>query len=425
MQAKRCILDFIGVALAGSTMKAGKIITRFVTKMGGLQESTVIRGGLKVPSPSAALANGTMAHIELDDGSRYAMGHPGVVVIPAALALAELHEKTGEEFITAVVLGYDVFVRIGAAMNPSHYRRGFHTTGTCGTFAAATAAVKLLNLNKQAVVHALGLAGTQSCGLFEFIADGSMSKELHPGRSAQSGVISALLAHMGFSGPSTILEGEKGVFQAMSDSYDPKKVLEHLGEDYKISQVYFKFHAACRHTHSAIDAVLQLKKEYDLTLEDIKKVVVRTYSIASEITNIQAPETPLAAKMSLPYSIAAALRTGRVGLEAYTEEQITNRKIQELARRVHVKADPDLDNLLPNKRAAIVEIKTTRFGTLNYRIDLPKGEPEFPASEEELQNKFRHLASRVLDEDTITTILKTYQNLERLASLDSLCKFLN
>ncbi|NIN52077.1 MAG: MmgE/PrpD family protein, partial [Nitrososphaeria archaeon] len=191
--SKKCILDLLGVALAGSMTIPGRIIIDFVKKLGGEPEATVISSPLMVPCTNAALANGTLAHaLELDDGSRYAMGHPGVVVIPAALAAAESNDVSGKDLITAVVLGYETFIRLGSAVNPSHFRRGFHTTGTCGTFAAAVAAGKILGLDEDGMANALGLAGTQSAGLFEFVSDGSMSKPLHPGRSAQSGVLAVL-----------------------------------------------------------------------------------------------------------------------------------------------------------------------------------------------------------------------------------------
>ncbi|MEM3849036.1 MAG: MmgE/PrpD family protein [Zestosphaera sp.] len=210
-KAKTCFLDYVGVALAGSRTEFGETITKFVKQLGGVGESTVIGDGSAVPSVNAAYVNGALVHIhELDDGHRVAMGHPGASVISAALAVGEKVNASGKELIEAIVVGYDIFIRMGVAVNPSHFRRGFHTTSTCGVLSAAAAAGKLLGLNTDGLGNALGIAATQASGLMEVTRGESVIKPLQPARAAQSGVLSALLAQSGLTAPKTMLDGESG-----------------------------------------------------------------------------------------------------------------------------------------------------------------------------------------------------------------------
>lgn len=424
-QVKMCMLDFLGVALAGSMTVPGRIIIDFVNGVRSHPEATVISSHRKVPCAIASLANGTMAHcLELDDGNRRAMGHPGVVTIPPALATAELYNCDGKDLVTSITIGYDVFARIGSAVNPSHFERGFHTTGTCGTIAAAAAAGKLLNLDKSEMVNALGLAGTQASGLFEFVSDGSMSKPLHPGVASHGGVLAALLAKKGFTGPRTILEGKRGFFKAMSDFYKPKEVTNQLGKRFRVLDTYFKFHAACRHAHPAIDSALKISKENPINIEEIEKIFVKTYRAACEATNIYNPETILSAKLSTPFSVAIALIKGKAGLDEYSEESIRNKRVLQLSQRVIVSMDEKLDKLVPEKRGAIVKIKMKDGTEFEHYSMLPRGEPELPASKEELREKFRNLTREVVKKERIERIIEKIENLEKLTSLSELCSLL-
>jgi len=219
-QTKKSILDAIGVILAGSKSKTGEIFVSLVKEFGGVEDSTIFGDGSKVPPPNAALVNGTMGHIhELDDGHRFALGHPGVTSIPAAFSVAEKIGASGKELIPAIVLGYEMFIRVAQAINPSHRERGFHTTGTCGTFGAAVSASKVVGLDKPDFVNAIGIAGVQAAGLMEVMRGESRIKPMNAGRAAHNGVLACLLAKRGLTAPNTILDGENGFFRAYSDRF--------------------------------------------------------------------------------------------------------------------------------------------------------------------------------------------------------------
>src|SRR5690606_29784581 len=221
-------------------------------EMGGAEQAHLVTGG-QSSVLNAALVNGAASHVvELDDIHKGSIIHAATVVIPAALAVAEWKGLSGKELIAAVVAGYEVCYRIGEAVSPSHYYY-WHNTATCGTFGAAIAAAKLLGLTTEQTIAALGNAGTQAAGLWEFIEDGAMTKQLHTGKAAMNGLLAALLAQKGFTGPQKILEGNRGFFKAMSEEYDASRVTEGLGNEFKIMENSFKIHASCRHTHHAVD----------------------------------------------------------------------------------------------------------------------------------------------------------------------------
>jgi 2-methylcitrate dehydratase PrpD len=229
-RAKACIIDTLGVIIGGIDTEQSRKVVSLVEEMGGKQEATVFGGKRKAPAINAALANGTTAHaLDLDDGHAMAQLHPGSCVIPAALAMSEREDSSGRDLITAVIVGYEVMIRIGMAINPGHRDRGFHSTGTCGVFGAAAACGKILGLDAEEMVSALGLAGTQSSGLLESDHRGTMAKALHAGRAAQNGAYSAMLAKMGFTGPDTILEGREGFFRAYGERCRMEEIERGLG----------------------------------------------------------------------------------------------------------------------------------------------------------------------------------------------------
>lgn len=426
-QAKRCLLDTIGVVLAGYKTDTGKIFTSLAREWGGIEEATIFGDGIRVPSTHAALVNGTMGHVhELDDGHRFALGHPGVTSIPAAIALAEKVGADGKLLIAGTVLGYDVFVRIARAVNPSHRTRGFHTTGTCGTFGAAAAAGKILGMEEKGFINALGIAGVQAAGLMEVMRGDSLIKPLNAGRAAHNGTLAAILAERAITAPSTILEGDNGFCKAYSDNYDTKKILEGLGEEYPIMGVYVKLHAACRHVHPAIDCVLQLVRDHSLATDEIERVVVRTYLAAYRLTGMEyEPRTESTAKFSLPYCLAAALTYGTVGPEEFTMDKISDRNLLKLAKRVEVKVDPEIDKLTPEKRGASVEILMKGGGLFRWNVDNPRGEPEKPVNNEELRQKFKTLVNPVLGTNKASNIINTVKRLEKLKDVKVLTKLLS
>jgi len=417
--AKLHILDTIACAVRGSDTEESKIATDFVKELGGNAESTLIMQKFKTNSANAAFANGVMAHaIEMDDTHSQSITHPGAVTIPAALALGEKMAIDGRTIITAIVSGYEIMTRIGMALGTSHYRY-WHVTSTAGIFGSTATASKILGLTSDEVVHAFGTAGTQSSGLWEFNFEGAMSRVLHVGKSAQEGIESALLAKKGFTGASTILEGKKGLFNATSKDYSLKRLTQDLGKTYEISRTAFKAYASCRHTHSPIYAILNLKEKHGLDIEDAKKIIVKTYSIAADVAGEKNPTTSYKAKFSLPYCIAIALKEGAVGPEQFASEKICNKDTKRLLGKIEVVVDPEIDKLFPSKWASVVSIETVDNRIFEEAIDYPKGDPENPLSTLEIERKFEslvHYTGNVSVKEVVDKIL----NLDKIDDIKEL-----
>ncbi|MFA0834708.1 MAG: MmgE/PrpD family protein [Methanobacterium formicicum] len=424
-QAKLCFLDFLGVSLRGSSSESAGIVRNIISTG---RESTVIGGDTATPL-DAALANGVSAHcLDLDDGHRLAQLHPGACVIPAALALAESYHKNGKEFITAMVVGYQVAIKTGMILNPGHRQKGFHSTGTCGTLGAAAAAAKIMELDEEGISNALGLAGTQAAGLLESDHTGSMAKHLHAGKAAQSGVLSALLAKDNFTGAHNILEGKEGLFKAMGKKKEENDSLKKYGtgkcshDEFEILRVYFKKYPVCRHLHSSLDAAISIMKNKNFKIADIQYITVETYEIAAGHNNYH-PHSVEGIRQSLPVSLALAIIKGDLdlgdipratfsneisGTGEITEADETNRtnEITEITSKIRIKYDEDLNKLYPQKRPSNVTI-TTKEHTYTERIDLSKGEPENPFTPDEMLNKFINLNPHV-----DVNVLKVLDHLE-------------
>jgi 2-methylcitrate dehydratase PrpD len=420
-KAKHCLMDTLGAALAGSKTPEALVAKRLAHKLSQKKEAVLLTAGGRVGVLEAAMANGIMSHaLELDDGNRYAQGHPGVAVIPAVLALAEKERLSGRDLIPAIVAGYEVFGRVGAGANPSHFNRGFHTTGTCGTFAAAAAAGRLLKLSDSKMVSALGIAGSQAAGLFAFMADGTMTKTLHAGKAAQNGILSAFLAREGFTGPAYILEDKRGFYKAFADTFHPEKVVEGLGEKYEIMNTYVKFHASCRHSHPAVDAILDISSRTPLSPQEIEKVYVHTYTIAAKLIDGKRVTTPISGKMSLPYSAAVAILYGKVGLDEFKPKVMNDPPVKALMERINVYADPELDKMVPDHRGARAEIILKDGRKLTSEILDAKGEPENPGSGNDIYDKFRLLAATVFKREKVDALLEKIDRLEKLGDLSQL-----
>lgn len=410
-------LDWLGSALAGSDKEPTLIMDTVVGELGGNPEATLVTRGLKTSVTNAALLNGAASHVvELDDVHKASILHAAAPVIPAALAMCEKKGKTGRDLLAAIIAGYEVGIRIGEAVTPSHYKV-WHTTGTCGTFGAAAAAAKAAGLNAGQCLNALGSAGTQAAGLWEFIEDGAMSKHLHPGKAAMNGVLSVLLAERGYTAATRIIEGKRGFCAATAPEYDLQKITGSLGENFKILENCYKVHSSCRHTHHVIDVIQDLRARYALEPAKVKKIKIKTYSVALNITENYAPNSVYSAKFSLPFCAALTLVYGRAGLAEFTDDNVHNREIRELMNKVELVVDPELESMYPGKWPAIVEIDLTGKETISGRTDYPKGDPENPVSEREIQDKFRLLAEPYLSKSRIEELLINISNMDKVSNL--------
>lgn len=418
---KYCILDYFASAIAGANEAPIQMLRELIDEQGGHEQASLITGG-KTSVTQAAFMNGAASHIvELDDIHKASIIHAATVVIPAALALAEWKNRNGKDLLLAVVLGYEICYRIGEAVTPSHYYY-WHNTATCGTFGAAITAAKLLNLSENQIVHALGSAGTQAAGLWEFIEDGAMSKQLHPGKAAMNGVYSALLAEKGFTGASKILEGRRGFFEAMSETYDVNKVTEGLGNGFKITENSFKVHASCRHTHHVMDLAIDLMENEPLNLQSIEKIRVKTYKVALDITDNINPQSIYAAKFSIQFCTALALVKKSGGLDDFNEETLNHLGIRSLMNKIEVSIEPTIHQLYPHQWGAKLEIDLVNGHQITKATSFPKGDPENPLTEQEYVKKFKKLTEKIGD---FTGLIQSVNSLEKLPTIKLLFDSIN
>ena len=399
---RRYVLDWLGSTIGGSTMQPPTIVREVVEALGGHEQATVIGSPQRTSAPLAALANAAASHVlEMDDLDRGSVYHPAAPTVATALALGESEGVTGDAFLDAVAVGYEVGIRVGEALGGTHYDF-WHTTGTAGTLGAAAAAARLLGLDEAAARNALGSAGTMTAGLWEFLADGAMSKQLHPGKAAHDGILAALLAQRGFTGASKILEGPKGLLAAMSEDARPEMLTDGLSIEqphWRVEGVSFKVHASCRHTHPAVDAALALRARPDFDLDAIDRIHVRVYRAALGLLEGVEPTTPYAAKFSLPFCVAAALRFGELGLARFTDETVADAETLALADRITFAPDEELSALYPSRWPSILEATLKDGATVVERIDQPRGDPDTGITNADLVEKFVMLTSGQIAED--------------------------
>jgi 2-methylcitrate dehydratase PrpD len=429
-RVKYHFLDFLGVASRGSLVESSQAVYRLVRDIGLNPEGTAIIGtDMRAAPQYAALANGASAHsLELDDLHNESSAHPEVVIFPAALAAAELSDCSGKRLIEAVIAGYEVMTRLGKALNPAnHYARGFHPTGTCGAFGAAAAVSKILGLDQKQTVNALGIAGSQAAGSMEFLADGSWTKRLHAGWAAHNGLIAALLAERGFTGPATIIEGRFGFLHSYSDGSAPDKVLADLGKPFEIMKTSIKPHACCRYKQGPIDGILSIVRENNLKPEDVKQVTLGIlkagFPIVAEPKELKYnPKTLVDAQFSMPFGAAVAILYGKASLNEYTRENIASAEIKEMMGRVSCVEDPELEKVFPRQWPASVKLLTKDGRQFSIRIDYPRGDPENPLTWEELLSKFDELTSPIYHEERRKEIVSRAQALEKEQSMKVLCQ---
>ena len=425
-QARRCLMDTVGVILAGSRYAdSGKFVRSYAEKVKEEKVATVIGTSFKRSASTACLANGVMAHaLELDDGSKHATYHPGSSIVPTVLALAQQHGISGERILEAIILGYEVSLRIGTAVNPSHYLRGFHPTGTIATFGTAAAASKILGLNAEQVCNALGLAGSLASGINQYEVDGSVVKHLHPGNAARNGIMAAELAREGFTGPEGVIDGRLGFCHCFADEYELESITRDLGTEYAFLQIYFKPYCSCRYVHFAIEAALNILDEKPLDWEDVKEVKIRTHKNGKQCSDIPEFQTPLHARLSIQYGIASILVRGTAGLMDYTEEKIRDERVCSLARKMVLEVDPEIQKVYPNPRSMVVEITDEAGNVWSSRVDYAKGDPQNPISDIELKAKFTDITQKVIDTELREKIMDEAMKAEKWENADNFMSML-
>jgi 2-methylcitrate dehydratase PrpD len=407
--AKALVLDYLGVAVAGSQTDSGAVAARFATETGGKTEATLIGHAGRVPAVHAAFANAISSHsIELDDVDVLALFHFSPPVVSAALAVAEREQASGADFIAAVALGCEMMARASAATNPSLRDRGYHTTPTCGVFGATIAAARLLKLDRDQVVSALGLAGAQASGLMEMYGP-SMQKRFNPGPSARNGVTAALMAKFGFTGAATIFDGERGFCRAFTDTFDLAELTKGLGKEFPVYMEY-KAYSCARPIHNAIDCALDIRGQLKEPIANVRAITMQRHPAWAHYHLNAAPKTYHEAQVSLPYSVAVALLEGNALLPQYQDEKLDDPQILRLSQMVRVVPDASL----PRGVSCLMTLETTGGARLKSQVDHPRGSIENPMSPEAMNNKVHMLADDVIGRKSVDELIGRVKGIEKL-----------
>lgn len=423
-----CLKDFVAVTIAGSSGREAEIWEQYYSVMDNTLPSANIlsarfqRAGVL----EAAAVNAVSGHsLDLDDVHTKSITHLAAVTIPTALALGQKLNSSGAEIILAIVAGYEVGARIGEAINPSSYKH-WHTTSVVGTFSSAAVAGKLLNLDEESFVNCMGSAGTQSAGVWAFLENGSMSKTLHVAHANLCGIQSAYLASLGFTGASTILEGERGIISAVAPEYNLDRLLAPSPMRWKVNENSIKLYPCCRHLHSAIDAALILHREEKNRIEKIVEITDYTYSTAIALTDNPRPANAYAAKFSLQYCIAAPLLYGKLNKESFSEEYLNNPTLQSLMKKITPLCDESIDAQYcetKDKWAHRIVIRFSDGNTSEQYVDYPSGDFHHALSDSQLNEKFVSLTEKMLSTDMISKLIANIDVLPEMNNVNDLFRF--
>ena len=427
--AKTVIVDWLGCGIGGADVDSTKMVKRvFMTDPG---ECTVFCGG-SAPVERAAFINGAASHaLEMDDASYDAGGHPAVVILSAAMAVAEATGASGRDFLHSIIWGYDMMTRVGRGIVPDNsFDRGWHPTAICGIFGAAVAAAWLMKLDAGQIANAMGIAGGFASGNLECYADGSLTKRLNPANAAMGGINAARLAAAGYTGPKWAFEGKHGFYRSYTDDPKPERMLENLDySEYPVELAAFKPYACCRYNHAPIDSVLGLMEENNLKAEDVEKIVIDTCSMAiravvepREIKYV--PPNTVGAQFSLPYTAACAALFGDVSVAQFTDEKIADKNILDFAKKIEMIHSGEMDRYLPSIFAAEVTIRAKKGGEFKKLTKFSKGDPENPMSSKEIRDKYMALCQLTISAGAAETIYDTTMKIDKLASIRELTKLL-
>lgn len=422
-RAEDLLLDCLASILAGASARAVQAIDRYAAAMGPADgPSEVLITRRRTTPLFAAMVNAAAAHVvEQDDVHNGSVFHPAAVVFPPALAVAQALGSSGRDLLTAAVAGYEVGIRVGEFLGRSHYKI-FHTTGTAGTLAAAVTTGRLLGLSPEQMLHALGSAGTQAAGLWEFLRDAADSKQLHTAKAAADGVTAAYLAREGFTGARHILEGPQGMAAGMSTDADPSRLCDRLGQRWALAETSFKFHASCRHTHPAADALQQALRDNHLTEDDVERVVAHVHQGAIDVLGpVVNPQTVHQSKFSMGTVLALIARQGRAGLAEF-DAGLDDPGVAAFRGKVEMALDPEVDGAYPQRWIGKVTVYTRDGRVLHGRVDEPKGDPGNTLSRAEIEDKTLSLGryADAATEQELRGLIATIWGLEKVGKVEAL-----
>ncbi len=428
-KARLLLLDSIGCALGGSKQRSILMLEEFVLSNEKKQERFTIFGSKRKASLlNAVLLNASRADaLEFSDVNKLVGGHPSCMIVPAALNMAEEHQISGKDLLLAIVLGYEAH-RLVIPLYPKAFRDGIHLVMPGGALGACAAAGRILKLNAREMTNALGICGAVvPVAPFEPCRVGGYVKDLYTGWSAYTGVFSALLAKKGFTGTPTLFEGELGLYRVLGAEKEAWTCTEGLGSDWVIRKSCIKLHASCRFTHSSADAALKISQRKEVRPEKIKKIKITTDTVPYQLNRSFPPKDAIDARFSIPFIVATVLLRKRfIEIEDFDDAKIHDEDVARIAKKVEICLDKDLDKMYPEPplgkgfRTSIMEAELTDGSRVSERVDYPKGDPNNPASREEVESKFYTQAQRVLNVRKIRQIIEMIQNIEEVNDVAAL-----
>ena len=422
-RAKAVLLDSIAVIGVGAQEEEVKALIRQVIEPDGARLCSVIGAGLRTEPAKAGLINGTAGtFLELDEGNQFARGHPGIHVVPAAIAMAESRGLTGRQLLTALILGYEVGARIGIACK---IRMSMHPHGSWGTVGAAVAVGKLLKYSPTVMREMINVSSSLTLATSRrTMLEGGLVRNVYAGVSGYMGILAHQLVDAGFNGEKN---GLKTVFgSVVSDTFEPSRMTDELGTRFEILRNYFKRHACCRYNHATLDALQEIVDRTPgrrIRPEDVREVEVYTYSLAAQLCDPE-PMNTLAGKFSIPFAVATTLVHGHSGVPCFTPEAIHNRAARELAKKVRVVEDPELTAMMPDRRPSRVVVKLTDGSELKAEAFVNKGDFEDPYSADDLLEKFYELANPVWGQETARAIFTAIEDLDKIQDVRELTHLL-
>lgn len=425
-RAKELILDQLGIQLAVSTMPWSIAAYRYVREFGGPSESTIVNYGDRVKAENAAFANAAFGHgFELDDTDARGSVHPGCIIVPTAIAVGEREMVDGKNLLLAVISGYEAMCRVARSVAPSLANRGFHCAAVAGTFGAAVAAGKLLRFDNPLMLNAFSIAGSHSSGLGEFTQTGGSIKRAHAGMAAFGGIRAALLARAGLTGPPTVLEGKKGFWHAFSDEHRVDELVAGFGTDFVVEGIALKRYCCCFQIQAPIEATSKIIREHAVKPRDIDEIVMGTNEHAMIVVGaIREPEDITAAQFSATFSLATCVVKGGNGFREYSQDNLRDPAVLEMAKRIRLEVDDEVDAAFPAKRPIRMTVKLKSGIKYEQWLAGPKGTPENPMTYDEVKDKFRGLATVVLPREKAEKIIDTVDELDSLDNISSLSRLL-
>ena len=414
-EASRGIINCLGCAIGAAQHDTVQFALAAFEPFFGAPQAQIWGRSERADILHAALLNGISTHVLDFDDTHFRAVHPSAPVLPAVFALAEWRQLSGQELVHAYVLGVETEIRIALSVFPEHYDRGWHITGTAGIFGAAAAIGKLLKLNVEQMTWALGIAATQSSGLREMF--GTMCKSFHPGHAAQGGLAAALMAQRGFTSSVRALEAKRGFGQVMSSRFDPAVIIGDLGKQYEISKNMYKPFACGLVVHAVIDACLKLRKQHQLKAEEIASIHATVGPLVLELTGIKSPKTGLEGKFSVYHAMAVAIIYGAAGEDQFSTEVVCNPAIEKLRSLIEVKVDPQV-----RKLEGYVTIVLQNGQRLDCHVSDALGSLVHPMSDEDLENKFKGLTSKVLSVEATCQLLGQCWDVAQLDDISPLMR---